>query len=323
MDLRYCCLLSILVWNQYKLNIGWLCEIAGVSRSGYYRWLNAEPVRQKRDERDKADFELILEAYKFRGYDKGGRGIQMRLLHLDNPVVMNLKKIYRLMHKYGLKCPIRKANPYRRMAKALRTSNIADNLLNREFEEHGVRAVLLTDITYVKRKDGEFSYLSAIKDAGSKEILAYVASPSLEVDFVLETVKQLMEKHGAELKTDALLHSDQGCHYTSYAFIDLLKDKQLRQSMSRRANCWDNAPQESFFGHMKDELDFSECITHDDVVRVLDDWIDYYNNDRYQWELAKLSPHEYYKYVTTGVYPLPSPRRLQQSRNSVPGIDND
>jgi len=74
---------------------------------------------------------------------------------------------------------------------------------------------------------------------------------------------------------------------------------------------------------MKDELDFSECITHEDVARVLDDWIDYYNNDRYQWELAKLSPHEYYKYIATGAYPLPSPRRTQESRDSVPGIDND
>jgi len=207
----------------------------------------------------------------------------MRMLHLEEPVVMNIKKIYRLMGKFGLKCPIRKSNPYRRMTKALRTSNVADNLLNREFEEHGVRAVLLTDITYIRRKDGNFSYLSAIKDAGSKEILSYVASPSLEVDFVLETVEKMLEKHGSELKTNVLLHSDQGCHYTSYAFIDLLKDKNLRQSMSRKANCWDNAPQESFFGHMKDELDLTWCVTHDDVVRVLDDYMDYYNNDRYQW----------------------------------------
>jgi len=290
--------------DNNQLNIVWLCEIAGVSRSGYYRWLNAEPIREKHEKCDKADFDLILEAYKFRGYAKGGRGIHMRLLHLEKPVLMNLKKIYRLMNKYGLKCPIRKANPYRRIAAALKTSNVADNILNREFEEHGVRTVLLTDITYIRRNDGNFSYLSAIKDAGSKEILAYVASESLEVDFVLETVRQLIAQHGSELKTDVLLHSDQGCHYTSYAFIDLLKDKNLRQSMSRKANCWDNAPQESFFGHMKDELDFSECITHADVVRVLDDWMDYYNNDRYQWELAKLSPREYYQYVTTGIYPL-------------------
>jgi transposase InsO family protein len=293
--------------DDNQLNIVWLCEIAGVSRSGYYRWFAAEPERQRREEQDRADFELILEAYLFRGYAKGGRGIHMRLLHLETPVVMNLKKIYRLKNKYNLRCPIRSANPYRRMAKALRTSNVADNIVNREFEEHGARAVLLTDITYIRRGDGEFSYLSAVKDAGSKEILAWVASASLEVDFVLQTVEQLIAKHGTELKTNTLLHSDQGCHYTSYAFIDLLKSKQLRQSMSRKANCWDNAPQESFFGHMKDELSFAQCVTHEDVVRVLEDWMDYYNNDRYQWELAKLSPAEYYKYVTMGVYPLPIP----------------
>ena len=74
--------------------------------------------------------------------------------------------------------------------------------------------------------------------------------------------------------------------------------------MSRKANCWDNAPQESFFGHMKDEIDLNGCRTFRDVKKVIDDYMDYYNNERYQWQLAKLSPNEYYEYVTTGVYPL-------------------
>ena len=100
------------------------------------------------------------------------------------------------------------------------------------------------------------------------------------------------------------IHSDQGFHYTSYRFIQLLKDHALRQSMSRRGNCWDNAPQESFFGHMKDEIDLSGCTAFEQVRAILDDWIDYYNNDRYQWQLAKLSPNEFYTYLTTGVYPL-------------------
>lgn len=287
------------------MNVKQLCEIAGVSRSGYYSWLKAEPTRLERENRDRQDFEEILKAYKHRGYDKGGRGIHMRLLRHKPPIVMNLKKIYRLMRKYNLKCPIRKANPYRRMMNAIKTSNTAPNILNREFKTHGVRAVLLTDISYLKRKDGGFSYMSAIMDAGSKEILAHVVSPSLEVDFVLQTVEVLIADHGSELKTDALLHSDQGSHYTSHKFVELLKDKELRQSMSRRANCWDNAPQESFFGHMKEEIDLSDCETQDDICAAIADWIDYYNNDRYQWDLAKLSPREYYAYVTTGVYPLP------------------
>jgi transposase InsO family protein len=290
-----------------KLNVKELCAIAGVSRSGYYEWLKAEPIRQAREGHDRADFEKILAAYRFRGYDKGGRGIQMRLLRHDPPMVMNLKKVYRLMRKYGLKCPIRKANPYRRIMKALKENNYAKNVLNREFKEHGVRMVLLTDITYLKRKDGQFSYLSAIMDAGTKEILAHVVSPSIELDFVLKTVKLLMENHGAELKTDTLLHSDQGCHYTSFKFIAILRNAEIRRSMSRRANCWDNAPQESFFGHMKDEIDVSNCATHEQMAAIIDDWIDYYNNDRYQWDLAKLAPAEYYRYTVTGDYPLATP----------------
>lgn len=294
------------------LNIQWLCEIAGVSRSGYYYWLNAEKVRQGRSQQDERDFELILEAYKHRGYDKGIRGIHMRLLHLSKPVLMNPKKIGRLMKKYNLRCPIRKTNPYRRMAKAIMTNNVAPNLLNREFKAHGERRILLTDITYIQRYNShgderKYSYLSVIMDAFTKEVLAYVVSFSVEVDFVLETVNLLMENHGSELRTDALVHSDQGCHYTSHKFQEILASLELRQSMSRRGNCWDNAPQESLFGHMKDEIRVLPSDSHQNIKQKIDDWMDYYNNERYQWSLAKLSPHEFYRYVTTGEYPLSTP----------------
>ena len=109
------------------LNISALCRIAGVSRSGYYAWLDAAPLRQNREETDSLDFALVKQAYEFRGYKKGARSIYMRLLHLEPPVVMNIKKIRRLMRKYGLFCPIRQENPYRRMAKAMKTSHVAKN----------------------------------------------------------------------------------------------------------------------------------------------------------------------------------------------------
>ena len=127
-----------------------------------------------------------------------------------------------------------------------------------------------------------------------------------EVDFVLETVNQLLEKHGHTLSSDTLLHSDQGCHYTSISFRELLVNASLRQSMSRRGNCWDNAPQESFFGHMKEEIRFSSYkdLSYDDVKSMIDDWINYYNNERYQMGLQKLSPNEFYNYITTGEYPI-------------------
>jgi len=212
------------------------------------------------------------------------------------------------MKKYGLFCPIRKANPHRRIAKAIMSNNVAPNLLNREFEAHGPRAVLLTDITYIINGKIPWCYMCTILDAYTKELLAWSLSDSLEVDFVLDAVNRLIEKHGISLTAKTLIHSDQGAHYTSVRFIRLVEDSALRRSMSRKANCWDNAPQESFFGHMKDEVDISECLAFDDILRAISDWTDYYNNDRYQWDLAKLSPREYYKYHITGSYPLAIPK---------------
>jgi len=307
-SMKYSIIHEMTLKDNNLLNIVWLCEAAGVSRSGYYSYLKAEESRQQREEQDRYDFLIIVEAYQFRGFAKGARGIYMRLLHMEPPVHMNIKKIRRLMKKYGLFCPIRKANPYRRAAQAIKTGNVAPNLLNREFETHGPRAVILTDITYIINGKAPRCYMTTIIDACTKELLAWALSDSLEIDFVLDAVNQLIDEHGISLTAKTLIHSDQGAHYTSVRFIKLVEDSELRRSMSRKANCWDNAPQESFFGHMKDEIDISECLTFDDVHRAISDWVDYYNNDRYQWDLAKLSPREYYKYRTTGDYPLAIPK---------------
>ena len=287
------------------LTVRKMCEIAGVSRSGYYNWCAKENARKDRDDADRKDFELILEAYRYRGYAKGARGIHMRLLHSPG-IIMNVKKIRRLMRKFNLVCPIRKANPYRRLAKALATSHVAANVVNREFRR-SARKVLLTDITYLFYGKNEKCYLSTILDAFTREVLAYRVSLSLKVDFVLDTVDQLIAVHGCTIDNETIVHSDQGCHYTSSAFIKRLKDAEFVQSMSRRGNCWDNSPQETFFGHMKDDIAdlIAMCDTFDDVLARIDDWMDYYNNDRGQWDLLKLTPKEYYEYLQTGIYPLP------------------
>lgn len=302
-NLKYQIIYEIVSAEDNVLNIKELCDIAGVSRSGYYAWVNAEPKRIQRDIQDKKDFELILQAFQYRGYDKGVRGIHMRLLHTG--IRMNQKKIRRLMRKYNLACPVRKQNPYRQMLRAMKTNSISENLVNREFREHGPRTILLTDITYI-RLNNEFIYLSVILDAYTKEVLSYVLSESLEIDFVLQTINLLIHKHGEFLNSCTIIHSDQGSHYTSIKFRQLLEDSNLRQSMSRRGNCWDNAPQESFFGHMKDELKpyISEWTTIQDAKASIDDWMDYYNNERYQWNLAKLSPTQFYNYYLTGIYPI-------------------
>lgn len=285
------------------LNIQWLCEIAQVSRSGYYAWKQNASKREEQDKKDQADFELILVAYQKRGYKKGSRSIHMNLLHSD--ILMNRKKIQRLMRKFNLRCPIRKANPYKQLAKAKKEHITKPNLLNRQFKEQGPLRTLLTDITYLFYGRGKKAYLSTIKDSFTNQILSYVLSTSLGVDFVLDTVTQLFENHELPKNQKTLIHSDQGVHYTSIQFQTLIQNRDLRQSMSRRGNCWDNAPQESFFGHMKDELpSLDELDSIHQLQIIIDDYMDYYNNERYQWNLAKLSPNQYEVFVKTGEYPL-------------------
>ena len=141
--------------------------------------------------------------------------------------------------------------------------------------------------------NNKIAYLSTIKDSSTNEILAYNLSNSLAIDIVTETINKLVKLKSFKLHKDAFIHSDQGSHYTSPIFQKLLKKYNLGQSMSRRGNCWDNAPQESFFGHMKDEIDYKSCRTIEELKILIDDYMDYYNNDRYQWNLKKLTPVQY------------------------------
>lgn len=268
------------------------CELLGVSRSGYYSYLQDISVRQDREKEDQQWESLIREAYEYRGYKKGSRSIVMYFRN-QKGLTINRKKVQRLMRKFDIVCPIRKTNPYRRMAKATKEHRTAPNILQRQFDQGVLGKVLLTDITYLPGKNGFLGYLSTIKDGTTKEILAHYVSDNLKLDISLKTIEILMFNHKDILREDALIHSDQGVHYTSPKFRKKLQEFNLGQSMSRRGNCWDNAPQESFFGHMKDEIAYQSCADLDDLRRIIDDYIQYYNEERGQWKLKKLPPAKY------------------------------
>ena len=271
-----------------------LCEISGVSRSGYYNYFN-DKSKVTRDILDRAD-ELvrdnILKAYNFKGRKKGARQIKMTL-EGEFRIVYNLKRIRRVMKKYNIICPIRKANPYRRMMKATREHSVLPNSLKRNFKQDIPGKVLLTDITYLFYGKGQKAYLSTIKDASTNEILAYNVSDSLKLDIATDTIHKLKKNRSIKLHKDAFIHSDQGVHYTSPVFQKLVKKCGLGQSMSRRGNCWDNAPQESFFGHFKDEAYIKTCETLDQLKKEIKQYMIYYNKYRYQWGLKKMTPVQY------------------------------
>lgn len=197
------------------------------------------------------------------------------------------------MKKYNIICPYRKPNPYKRMMKATKEHTVLPNLLNRNFKQETPGKVLLTDITYLFFKNGQKAYLSTILDASTNEILSYNLSKSLKIDIVTNTIDKLIKNHKDILKETSFIHSDQGVHYTSPIFQNKIKEINLSQSMSRRGNCWDNAPQESFFGHLKDECNIKQCETFEELINEIDDYVYYYNNFRYQWNLKKMTPVKY------------------------------
>ena len=272
--------------------VKYLCKIADVSTSGYYKFLKSTELRKYREANDLKTKQIILKAFNHRGYKKGSRSIKMTLEN-EFGIKMNRKKIQRIMRKYNIVCPIRKANPYKRMAKATQEHRVVENKLNREFKQNIPGEVLLTDITYMPYGNNKMAYLSTVKDSSTNEILAYNLSNSLAIELVTETVDKLVSTESFKLHKDAFIHSDQGVHYTSPRFQNLLKQNNLGQSMSRKGNCWDNAPQESFFGHMKDEINYKSCNEFEELQIMVDDYMDYYNNFRCQWNLKKLTPVQF------------------------------
>ncbi|MEH7123368.1 IS3 family transposase [Bacillus sp. JJ1773] len=284
------------VINKYQLKrmVNYLCEIAGVSRSGYYNYFSSKSQEQRKlkEKKDQEFKKIILKAFRFKNRKKGARQIKMTLAGQFN-VVFNLKRIQRIMKKYGIICPIRKANPYRRMMKATQEHRVVPNLLNRQFKQDVPGKVLLTDITYLFYGKSQKAYLSTIKDASTNEILAYNVSDRLTIDLATDTFLKLKKNRNFKKAKEALIHSDQGVHYTHPQFQKLVKKSGLRQSMSRRGNCWDNAPQESFFGHFKDEAYIKPCATLDELKREIKQYMTYYNNYRYQWNLKKMTPVQY------------------------------
>jgi putative transposase len=284
---------SVIEKFQLTGMVKYLCEITGVSRSGFYNYFSdaAQAKRQLREKADEEDRDIVLKAFHFRRRKKGARQIKMTLEnHFQK--TYNLKRIRRIMKKYQIVCPIRKANPYRRMAKATQEHRTFPNHLNRVFKQGIPGKVLLTDITYLFYGKGKRAFLSTIKDASTNEISAYEVSDKISLDIALNTMKKLKE-NGVRFAEEAFIHSDQGFHYTNPKFQKLVQKLGLGQSMSRRGNCWDNAPQESFFGHMKDEIDLKSCATLDEVKREIKSYMTYYNLYRGQWNLKKMTPVQY------------------------------
>ena len=260
-------------------NLAILLEIAQLPKATYYYHRKKEESADKYAQ-TKAEIQAIFHNNKGRyGYRRITDELRNRGFSLNH------KTVQRLMKELGLVCRVRMKR-YRSYKGEV--GKIADNELNREFRAEKPNQKWVTDVTQF-RLFGQKLYFSPILDLYSGDIVTYTISdrPNLEmVTTMLEQAFLVLPDN-----TGLLLHSDQGWHYQHKQYRRMLEEKGIRQSMSRKGNCYDNSVMENFFGHLKSELLYlQEFDSLEHFKAELIDYIDYYNNRRIKARLKGLPP---------------------------------
>ena len=273
-----------------------ILEMVKVSKSRYYALLNDENYGMgsiRKASQDEEDIAVIMQVLKYKNFEKGIRQIYM-LMPKVTGCEFSMYRIRRLMNKYGIRTNIRHPSQNRKAMKELIERNRKANLLMRRFRLHRPNEVRLTDVTYLDYGDDKRAYGSASVDPVTGRLICFIVSENNDLQLALDTL-EAMDTHPA--KSGAILHSDQGIVYMVDDFQAAVVEKELNQSMSRRGNCWDNAVQESFFGHFKDECHYEECKNLEELQECIDRYSFYYNNERGMWDRKRMTPVEYEKYL--------------------------
>ena len=256
-----------------------LLEIAQLPKATFYYHCKNQNKEDKYSQ-TKSEIQSIFHE------NKGRYGYRRITDELHNRgFCLNHKTVQRLMKELGLVCRVRmkKYRSYRG-----EVGKIADNELNREFRAEKPNQKWVTDVTQF-RLFGQKIYLSPILDLCSGDIVTYTISDSPN----LEMVTTMLEQAFLNLpnSTGLILHSDQGWHYQHKQYRRMLAEKGIKQSMSRKGNCYDNSVMENFFGHLKSELLYlQEFESVDHFKQELIDYMDYYNNKRIKSRLKGLPP---------------------------------
>lgn len=251
-----------------------MCRVLKVGRSSFYDWRKGH----RRQARSHDALQVVIrEAFHRSRGTYGHRRIYEDLR--EGPVRGSLKLILRLMNAMDLVAAPWKPSPYA-VAKAAQESTVCANLLNRNFSPTGLNKVWASDITYIWTRAG-WVYLAVVLDLFSRRVVGWSVSESPDTDLVLSALFQALASR-RYVPGDLIFHSDQGCQYTSRAFQEYLKERGIRGSMSRRGQCWDNAPTESFFKSFKRETGLRrlQLEGRGEAEMLALDWIETWYNVR-------------------------------------------
>lgn len=266
-----------------------MCRVLEVSHQGFYDWL-----KRRREESTRAREDCLLCARisaifrEHRGW-YGSPRIQAELHRQGWHCGRN--RVMRLMRQMGLRARTRFARPPRRGGAAARPC-VAPNRLARQFAVAEPDRVWVADLTYIPTRQG-WLYLASLMDLYSRKIVGWAMGS--EPDAALTGRALEMALSNRQPAPGLMVHSDQGTQYTAQAYQAILAEQQLVASMSRVGNCWDNAPKESFFATLKNELvDEAPFETHEEARSAVFWYIEaYYNRKRLHSSLGYLTPEEY------------------------------
>jgi transposase InsO family protein len=269
-------------------------RILKVSGSGFYAWLVRTPSRWAKDEM-RLEVE-IRAAHSRTRQTYGAERLQHELA--GHGVIVGVCRIKRIRRKLGLRCR------QKRKFKATTDSNhglpVAGNVLKQQFKVYQPNTVWVSDITYVPTDEG-WLYLAGHKDLFTSEIVGYAMGERLTRNLVNQSLLQAVTTRRPE--KGLLHHSDRGSQYCSHEYRGLLRQFGLEVSMSRSGNCFDNAPMESFWGILKQELiHHRHYKTRLEAMRDVSEYIEvFYNRLRLQPGLGFLSPVAYARKYYAGL----------------------
>jgi putative transposase len=268
----------------YPLQV--ICRVLDVSRSGYYAWLNRKPSKHAQEE---ARLEIEIRAAHTRTRGTFGPERLQRDL-ADHGIIVGSSRVRRIRKKLKIRC--KQAKKFKATTNSKHTLPVADNLLDQNFETSFPNRIWLSDITYISTDEG-WLYCAAHKDLFNGEIVGYALGSRITKDLVIRSLlmAEAMKKPGPGL----IHHSDRGSQYCSGDFAKLLKKFKMKPSMSRKGDCYDNAPMESFWGTLKNELVYHQhYATREQAIREITEYIEiFYNRQRRQVRLGYLSPVAY------------------------------
>jgi len=271
---------------RLKYPLPLLSRVLEVSRSGYYVWLSRPPSKHAQDE-GRLEIE-IKAAHKRTRQTCGPERLQRDLA--AHGVGVGICRIKRIRKKLGIRC--KQVKKFKATTDSTHTLPVAPNLLEQQFEASAPNEIWVSDITYIPTDEG-WLYCAAHKDLWSGEIVGYALGSRITTDLVK---RSLLHAVAAKRPPKGLIHhSDRGIQYCAHEYQKLLVRLGMKPSMSRKGNCYDNAPMESFWGTLKNELVYHQrYATRAEAIREITEYIEvFYNRERRQKRLGYLSPAAY------------------------------